>query len=98
MNTLPTIPELIENSLACERTPDVSDQASRVEEEAAMHRAIEHARKMRREQEPRADGTYEFLDCDDCGGEIGLDRIEVSIQNRLCWGCATIREKRRGYR
>lgn len=95
--TTPTITEIIEGSLLSERTADVSDQASRVEEEAAMHRAIEHTRKMRRSQEPDTEGVYAITDCDDCGGEIGHDRIAVAIQNTLCWGCATIREKRRGF-
>lgn len=97
MNT-PTITELIEDSLACQRTPDVSDQATRVEEEAAMHRQIAHARKMKREQEPDSEGVYPFTECRDCDSPIGSERIKVSIQNRTCIGCATAHEKRIGYR
>ncbi len=96
--TTPTIAEIIDGSLLAERTADVSDQASRVEEEEALHRRIAHARKMKRAQEPDSDGNYAILDCDDCGLEIGLDRIKVAIQNTTCVACQTLKERMHGYR
>jgi len=94
----PTLTEIIESSLLAERTADVADQASRVEEEEAMHRRIAHDRKMKREQEPNTEGVYEVLDCDEGGLEIGLDRIQVAIANRHCVTCQGLKERRHGYR
>lgn len=76
-----------------ERLTDVSDQASAREAEELMIARQEHARAMRRQQEPNADGTWPTEECDICGEEIGEARLKVAIKNRWCIHCATLQER-----
>lgn len=77
-----------------ERITDTSDLATQREQENLDISLKDHARAMRRSQEMRADGTFEFEDCDECGLEIGLGRLTHAIKNTLCINCATVAEKR----
>lgn len=83
----PLVPEPVE------RPSDVADQASLMEEETFRHAMLEHARKMRRDQEIGPDGLWPTEDCDECGCEIGEGRLTKSIRNRLCIHCATLEER-----
>lgn len=75
-----------------DRVVDVSDRASQVEAENAMHLRHAHDRKMVREQEPK-DGQYEHTDCVECGNEIDPRRLEVALKNMHCIHCATAMER-----
>lgn len=88
-----TQPE-IESIFDREHASDVSDQASQRETEHLDISLREHARKMKRDQEPDKAGNYTLLDCVECGSEIGLARIKVAIKNTLCIHCATLAERR----
>jgi RNA polymerase-binding transcription factor DksA len=77
-----------------EKITDKSDLATQREQENLDISLREHARAMRRSQEPREDGTYEFEDCEECGLEIGEGRLKFAIKNTLCIHCATAAEKR----
>lgn len=78
-----------------ERHTDPLDQASALEMEAANDalRAIRRASKSA--QEARPDGTYAITDCDECGDEIGEQRLAVAIKNTHCIHCASAMERRR---
>lgn len=78
-----------------EHVSDVSDKASQVEMENLQISLQEHARKVRRSQEVRMDGTYAIEDCVKCGEVIGEGRLRVSIKNTLCISCANYAEGRR---
>lgn len=78
-----------------DKLTDPSDRATQAEEENLEIAMEEHARRMKRDQEPLPDGSYEHLDCDDCGDEIEGARLAVAIRNRLCIHCANARERRR---
>lgn len=79
-----------------EDTPsDVLDKASQVEQRNMNISRQEHAKKMKRSQEPGPDGFYPVLDCIECGNEIGEGRLRVSIKNTLCIACANHAEGRR---
>ena len=77
-----------------ERRADVNDLAADVEQEAVEISLAEHAKRMKRDQEPDADGHYLVLDCVDCGSEIGEGRLKAAIKNTLCIYCATRRERK----
>lgn len=81
-----------------ENTPDkitdVSDQATAREMENLDISLREHARRVRRSQDARADGTYEITECVECGEDIGEGRLTHAIKNTLCIHCATAAEKR----
>lgn len=78
-----------------EHLTDDIDRASALEmmENASSVNAIRQ--KAKQDQLPDTEGRYMILDCVDCGGEIGIERIRVSLRNTLCVGCATARERRR---
>lgn len=78
-----------------EQFSDELDRASAIEMEATESAISEIQHRCRRDQEPREDGTYAVLDCDECGNEIGEGRLKAAIKNRLCIGCANARERRR---
>lgn len=72
---------------------DFLDRASAIEMEST-ERAIQHVQSQcKQRQTPRPDGSYEYEDCEDCGGEIGEARLKVAINNHLCIHCATVRER-----
>ena len=76
-----------------EHLADPSDIATEYEmrtTEAAIKRA---AGKVKRQQERLADGSYEFLDCDSCGLDIGQGRLDAAPMNKLCVFCAGRRER-----
>lgn len=77
-----------------ERLSDISDRASAIEQQQNASAIRENARKLEQRQKPRADGTYEFTDCEDCGLEIDAKRLQLAAANHLCWHCATAQEKR----
>lgn len=77
-----------------EKVSDVSDQATNQEQRALAYHLDRAMRKSKRQQEEKADGTYEVTDCVDCGDEIGEQRLRVSIMNTLCIYCATARERK----
>lgn len=73
---------------------DPFDIASQIEQEATSH-AIHSVQKLcKRDQEEKSDGSYEQEDCDECGLEIGYERLKVAIRNKLCVHCASAQEKR----
>lgn len=78
-----------------ERHTDVNDIASDIEHEQVEISLAEHAKRMKRDQEPDATGAYEITECVECGQEIGEGRLKAAIKNTLCIYCATKREKRR---
>lgn len=78
-----------------ERHTDVNDIASDIEHEQVEISLAEHAKRMKRDQEPDANGDYAILDCVECGQEIGGGRLKAAIKNTLCIYCATKMEKRR---
>lgn len=78
-----------------ERLTDVSDIASE-QEFRANAEALRQAKLAAKPQQcAGADGLFPFPDCDDCGEEIGEERLRVAIKNRLCIYCANRREGRR---
>ena len=85
---------MIENN---EKMPDVLDQASELELRANEGRVRMVMEKCKPQQHPRSDGTYAITECDECGGDIGAERLKVAIQNLLCIGCATALEKRNAW-
>jgi RNA polymerase-binding transcription factor DksA len=76
-----------------EKLTDKNDVATEAETHARDSALGEIRRKARPQQLPRKDGTFEFTDCDDCGGEIGEGRLRVAAMNRICIFCATKRER-----
>lgn len=74
---------------------DFLDVASAIEARARASAIAEVQSKVKPQQLPRADGTYEFLDCDECGNEIGLGRLAVAAKNRWCVHCASAKERRK---
>lgn len=82
-----------ENLHEREHVTDVLDKASQVEAENMEISLQEHARRMRRSQEKRPDGTYEIEECVSCGDEIGMGRLNAAIKNTLCITCATRAER-----
>lgn len=77
-----------------EKTADVSDLATQVEQEHVQLQLLAHAKKMQRDQEPDANGVFSFPCCDYCGVEIGEGRLRAAIRNKLCIYCATKAERR----
>jgi RNA polymerase-binding transcription factor DksA len=78
-----------------EKLADDSDRAT-VTEMEFTDESIRRARKATQQmQKPRPDGTYAQTDCDDCGLEIGEERLRLAAANYFCWHCATKRERRR---
>lgn len=74
-------------------TADEIDRAQNLTMEANLNSVREIQNKCKPVRLPRADGTYENEDCDDCGNEIGIDRMRVAIRNNLCVFCLTKRER-----
>lgn len=87
-----------DNRPEAERLSDVSDRATAEETRQNMAALRENTLALRQRQQPRADGTYEFTDCEDCGNEIGEGRLRLAAANHLCVYCATAEEqlKKRG--
>lgn len=77
-----------------ERLADVSDRATAEETRQIESRLREQQMLLRQVQKPREDGTYEYTDCEECGNEIGAERLKLAAANHLCWHCATALEKR----
>lgn len=77
-----------------EKLTDESDRATRIEQEFTEDSIAEARRKAVPDQMPLPDGSYEVVDCDDCGEPIGEKRLQVAIKNRICIDCATNRERR----
>ena len=77
-----------------EHQADVSDLATTVEQESVHLTWLAHHSKVKRSQEPDADGNYAILDCIQCGEEINPERLKVAIKNTLCIYCATLAERR----
>lgn len=78
-----------------EKLADKSDVATETETNARDAALGDIRAMVRPQQVPRADGSYEFTDCDDCGGEIGEGRLRVAAMNRFCVWCASAREKKK---
>lgn len=77
-----------------EKLTDVSDRATEAEM-GALEVALSEARhRARPQQAPLADGTFAVTECEDCGDDIGLERIKVAILNLCCVHCAARRERR----
>jgi RNA polymerase-binding transcription factor DksA len=74
---------------------DILDRASAIEMEATENAISDVRRHCKPQQLPRADGTYEFVDCEGCGLEIGEGRLKVAIRNLYCIHCAERMERRR---
>ena len=78
-----------------ERLTDVCDIASSLEMSFTSN-AIRQAReKVRRQQEPNSGGVYATLDCVECGGDIGIGRLNAAAANLICIFCATKAERKR---
>jgi RNA polymerase-binding transcription factor DksA len=75
-----------------EKHADIGDIATDLEMSftAAAIRAVQQ--RMKRSQEPDADGVYAILDCLECGAEIGRGRLHVAMKNTICVFCATAAE------
>jgi len=74
--------------------PDVLDTASAIEgleRSSAINRISANARP---QQMPRADGSFAFPDCIECGLEIGEARLRVAVKNRMCIHCAAAAERK----
>lgn len=84
-----------------EKYTDPLDVASR-NEHIATNDSIREARlKAVPTQMPKekvVDGVkvkyYEITDCDECGNEIGEERLKVAVKNTLCIHCATAQERK----
>jgi RNA polymerase-binding transcription factor DksA len=76
-----------------EKLTDKNDVATEAETNARDAALDEIRRRVKPQQSPRADGTYEFTDCDDCGNEIGDGRLRAAANNLWCVHCATRRER-----
>ena len=81
-----------------EKHTDVLDIASSVQQEAMKHAIHDHAKKMKRDQEPDKEGVYAATECIECGDDIGEGRLQHSIRNHWCIHCATLVERRYGYK
>jgi RNA polymerase-binding transcription factor DksA len=73
-----------------ERLPDVLDRASSNEMKATAGLVDAIRGKCKVDQRPDANGVY-----DECGLEIGEQRLRVAIRNLLCVHCASAEEKRK---
>lgn len=78
-----------------EKLTDVLDRASEVEMRTTSLAIDNTRRNAKPQQQPLADGTYEVTDCEECGNEIGIERLRVAIKNKYCIHCATKMERRR---
>lgn len=72
---------------------DELDRAATLSMETTSNAVAEIQQKCKQTQSPRADGTYEIEDCEDCSNEIGEGRLRAAIKNTLCIHCATRRER-----
>lgn len=75
-----------------EQYSDELDRASALQMEAAESAITNIQHACRRQQEERADGSYEVTECRDCGNDIGEGRLRAAIKNMTCIHCATFRE------
>ena len=78
-----------------EKHSDDIDRASALEMKTTQSALNTVRAAARRQQEVRADGTYAITECEECGEDIGGERLRVSIKNLYCIHCATAQEKRR---
>lgn len=76
-----------------ERHTDVLDRASELEMAETQSSINRISAKVQQKQRPRPDGTYEHEDCEDCGSDIGAERLKVAANNHLCIHCAEARER-----
>jgi RNA polymerase-binding transcription factor DksA len=76
-----------------DRYSDPIDRASQLELQNLQGQREEHARKMKRDQEPDADGVYKITECEECFNVIPLGRLQNAIRNTLCTPCADYAEK-----
>lgn len=80
----------------CQQMPDVIDIASMQENamlEMRRHeRNILLSRKIKKSLRKIEAGEYGY--CDECGGEIGIDRLHARPTADLCISCKTIAEQR----
>ncbi len=76
-----------------EKTADEFDRASEIE----LHRnqgLVDAARlKAKQRRQPEADGSYADTECDECGDEIGSERMRLAPNNHWCIDCATLAER-----
>lgn len=77
-----------------ERVSDESDRASNLEEMARKDALDRATRAVEQQQRPRADGTYEVTECEECGEDIGAERLRLASRNLMCWHCATEMERK----
>lgn len=87
-----------ENFVLVEKHTDILDIASSAQQEHMKHALHDHAKKMRRDQEPDKNGVYAILDCIECGDEIGEGRLAVAIKNTRCVRCVSLEERHFGYK
>lgn len=78
-----------------EKFTDLFDRASQSEQEALDDARAAHARRMKRDQEPDANGVYAVTECVECGEDIGEGRLTHAIKNTVCIHCQTRAERRR---
>lgn len=72
---------------------DVNDQASE-QEEADKSNALDRVRMASKPMQLKdANGEWEFEDCQDCGREIGLPRLEAT-GSLFCVHCMQLRESK----
>ena len=68
-----------------------TDQAMRFNDAA-----VRDARKLaQQDQMPDSEGNYFQYECDDCGDDIGEERLKVAPRNLLCVFCAAKAERKR---
>ena len=77
-----------------ERLTDVLDKASAAELHNTSGLIKDIQGRCRPQQLPLDDGSYAVTECEECGEEIGEQRLRVAIKNLWCVVCATTHEKR----
>lgn len=80
------------------KSADFNDQASEIEDDFRATAIQQIQKRNKQQQQPRSDGSFEITECEDCGDNIGLERLKVAAQNLLCVLCASTRERWKGYR
>lgn len=78
-----------------EKYSDPLDVASRNESIATEDAVREQRKLVVPHQIPDAAGNFKVMECVECGGEIGVQRLMVAIKNTLCIYCATEQERRK---
>lgn len=77
-----------------EKFTDEHDIASELEMKFTEGRIGDVRAKARQDQQPDSDGNYAILECDECGLEIGTERLKVAPRNLMCVYCATVAERK----